>query len=130
LQAGREAEKIEARSPVKCRVPFTKNHFKPQPMKQYFFKVVSDYWTEQNRLQEEAKAVARAIDQIAVPEENMDYFLEHNLYFPINQLNAKHNRCKPLRIEIASSYTHSETEETYIIPGVFHLTRYLIKNHL
>ena len=99
-------------------------------MKQYFFKVTSDYWQAQNRLQEDAKAVARAIDQILVPEHQLDQFTEDNLYEKITILNSKHHRCKPLRIEVASNYTRSETEESFIIPGVFHLTRYLVKNHL
>lgn len=99
-------------------------------MKQYFFKVTSDYWTAQNRLQEDAKKAARAIDRVVVPEHQLDEFVQRNIYEAITSLNIRHHRCKPLRIELASSFTHSGTEETYIIPGVFHLTRYLIANHL
>lgn len=96
-------------------------------MNQYFFKVTSDYWMAHNRLQEEAKTVARKMDRILVTEKQLQNFIVGNLYMEIDKLNKKHCRCNPLKIEIATSYTHSDSEETYIIPNVFHLTRYLVK---
>ena len=99
-------------------------------MNQYFFKVTSDYWVAQNRLQEDAKKSAREIDRILVPEQMLEGFVEAYIYNAIKKLNLEHSRCKPLRVEKASSYTHSGSEESYIIPGVTHITRYLVKNHL
>jgi len=99
-------------------------------MKQYFFKVTSDYWASQNRLQEDAKKAFREIDRTLVTEQLLEGFVEANIYNSIKKLNQDHIRCKPLRIEKASSYTHSGSEESYIIPGVTHITRYLVKETL
>ena len=98
-------------------------------MDQYFFKVTADYWQTQNLLQAEAKTAIRQLDHMLVSENNIDEFIS-GIYDRITDLNYLHSRCKPLKIEKILTFPKSLGEETYLIPGVTQLTKYMVKNPL
>jgi hypothetical protein len=98
-------------------------------MNQFFLKITADYWCAKNKLAEEAQQAAREFDRMLINESDIDIII-NRLYVKIDFLNKKHSRCNPLKIEKASSYTHKGEEDAYIIPNVFHLTKYLVKETL
>lgn len=95
-------------------------------MNQYFLKITADYWCPKNKLSEDAQHAGREFDRLLITEADTDIII-NRLYAKIDFLNKKYSRCNPLKLETAASYTHSGTEESYIIPNVFHLTKYLVK---
>jgi hypothetical protein len=95
-------------------------------MNQFFSKVTADYWASKNKLQEEAKQVAREMERQIIPEDGLPAFT-NTIRLRIDMLNKKHNRCKPLVF-----YTWTPIKETldqvFMIDNVFHLELYLVKN--
>lgn len=89
----------------------------------YYFSLISNtYMAEKNRLQTEAKDVAKQYDKRLISEEDLPEFkkevLEH-----IDLTNKKHKRCVPLEFENHRGYVDN-TVFVMHIPGVFTLTIY------
>lgn len=89
----------------------------------YFSKVTEDYWTSKNRVQEEAKQIARSMDRIILAESNIESF-KKDFREQIERLNEKHNRCKNLNLNIWNSQGVNKTDIHITIPGVFKMTIY------
>lgn len=95
-------------------------------MNQFFSKVTADHWCPKNKLQAEAQASARQMERRIILENHVALFVS-DLNMRIATLNAKYNRCNSLKIEEARAYTEKDQDRCLVIPGVFHLTLYLVK---
>jgi len=96
-------------------------------MNQYFSKVTADYWCPKNKLQEKAQEVARRFERKIILENHVDLFVS-DLHLNISKLNGEYKRCNSLKIEESRAYTEKDKDRCLVIPGVFHLTLYLIKD--
>jgi hypothetical protein len=96
-------------------------------MNQYFSKVTADHWCPKNKLQEKAQEVARHFERKIIPENQVSLFVS-DLHLNIADLNAKYRRCNSLKIEESKAYTEADRDRCLVIPGVFHLTLYLVKD--
>ena len=95
-------------------------------MNQYFSKVTADHWCPKNKLQEEAQKVARNFERKIIHETMVDLFVAE-LNLNISGLNREYKRCNSLKIEESRAYTEKDQDRCLVIPGVFHLTLYLVK---
>jgi len=95
-------------------------------MKRYFSKITADHWSAKNKLQAEAKEIARDMERrIIIESEKLDFTVE--FFDRIDKLNQKYHRCKPLYL---SSWDREDENGTiqYSISEVFSLSLYLAKN--
>ncbi len=96
-------------------------------MNLYFAKMTADYWCAKNKLQEEAKIAARAVDRMLVEESRLDEFIG-NLFAAIEKLNQKHPRCNPLELQrFDGTVPINGTDKFFFIDGVFHIAIYQAK---
>lgn len=94
-------------------------------MKQYFTKVTADYWNSKNKNQEDAKNIARSLQNLLIDEEDLNDFIEH-LRNEIKLANERNKRCKPLELVIWNElYSLDEgTKCGLSVEGVFRLSIY------
>lgn len=94
-------------------------------MKTYFTKVTQDYWNAKNRLEEEAKKIARDMECRLIPETEFEKF-KQNFIDRIEQANLTFKRCRPLELDFFPDYY--ETGQIFFrIEGVFVMELYEVE---
>lgn len=64
----------------------------------YFAKITQDYWRLTNSLEKAAREYANSMDRRLLPNKEARSRFIFDLKNGIQQLNEKHNRCKPLHL--------------------------------
>jgi len=95
-------------------------------MKRYFSKVTADHWSAKNKLQQEAKEIARDMECRIIPA---DKLLDFKAEFidRIARSNEKYNRCNPLHLSIWDR-EHDGNHIQFHISEVFSLSLYRAKD--
>ena len=94
-------------------------------MSQFFTKITADHWVAKNSLEEAVKKFARTMDRRLLKNYEVAPF-KIKFREKIKELNEAHPRCKPVELEIRTSYFNKE-ESWICVPQVFQMSVYKVK---
>lgn len=97
----------------------------------YFAKITSDYWITHNKAQEAARQVAQNMDRQLLGNAGERLRFITDMKLRIHNVNQDHPRCKRLEIQSYGSHIGPmkiDTDCFLVVPGVFHMTIYTIKD--
>jgi len=96
-------------------------------MARFFSKITADHWIAKNSLEEAVKKLAREMDRRLLKNFEVAPF-KIKFREKIKELNKAQPRCKPVELEIRSSFLNKE--ETWIrVPQVFEMSIYKAKEN-
>jgi hypothetical protein len=71
-------------------------------MKTYFSRIVANHWCAHNKSQEAAHKLAYEMERRILTADQVNVYKEE-FKAKVDQINADHSRCKPLRFSIENS---------------------------
>lgn len=98
----------------------------------YFAKITQDHWTLKNKVNTEARMVAKQMDRklLMNPHERSVYLL--NLQKMIDGVNRSNPRCKPVELNIHGEHLGeimADRDCFAYIPGNFHITIFYVHDN-